>query len=387
MKLILLLISITAINCISVNVTTSGLFYNCSDTCYINNISNIVRWGTPTIDNLLSGLEFNGNSIELTTDNSPQNIGNLTHYNWPINGIVPVFIGLNITIQSNLDSITIPFKLQINETNNKILNKTICPYSNNPEWFGLFNNNSLCCPYYTINDPCSDRIKFITPFNLEYSFIINETQYTLYIDGIQHDGQIRESFITQEKKITVGQIYARLISLCSHNATCNQINQCTLGQCLDGFCQYNYTSLNDQYCEISNNFDKECHKTYCFNGQCKLELLNNITCGPFDCPGICMNGICSYNSTCNDISSSDDNDDTNLLWLLSLLALCCCIPLLCCCLLLPLLCCIPLILLLIAKSIPESAAVKAGTEGLTQALNNPTYANMAEGIDNPMYDL
>jgi hypothetical protein len=476
---------------ISISVNTSGTFYNCSDTCFINNVTeSSVMWGTPTIENLLSGLEFIGNFSVLNTDNSPQIIGTLVHNNWPINGKVPDFISLNISIESDLDVTTIPFRLQVNETTNRESSVVPCPFGNNSEWFGMFNNDSLCCPYLTFNDPCSDRIKFITPFNLEYSFLINETNYTLFIDGIKdfEDGMIRESFITQEEKVTSGEIFARLIALCADNVTCDGINQCTTGECLDGFCQYNLTELNgnnciinipdgfnedcyDTYCldgdcvldtdtfdnnvcslpvprrldpqcysskclkgfckidfsnnncetKVPNNFDEvcyesicidgncelkinefnndsckikdtilidlndECFRTYCLNGICSLELFDNTTiCIINDCEGNCVNGTCFADCTIKS-DGSTDNSDTNLLWLLTLLTLLACLPLLCCYLLLPLLC-IPLAII-IAKSIPESAAVITRDGNLTQALNSPLYEGLETAVDNPMYDL
>lgn len=306
MKSLLVIISlITTVNTISINVTISGIFHSCSDTCFIDNNGTSVNWGTPTIEDSLSGLEFNGNSIVLTTDNSPKIIGNLTHHNWPIKGTVPNFVGLNITITSDLESISIPFTLQINETNNKELTEDPCPYANNSEWFGLFNNDSLCCPYYTLDEPCSDRIKFITPFNLEYTFQVNETQYTLYLDGFISDNEFKEVFITQETEATTGQIVARLIAVCAENATCDAEDQCTIGECLYGFCQYNYTSLNGHSCELNSNFHEQCHNSYCHkNCEVDIESFDNNSCTPQlikrwddQCYDFrCQNGFCKMNT-------------------------------------------------------------------------------------------
>lgn len=316
--LIFIIILLVDINSIDINVKTSGVFKNCSDTCFIENNGTIVKWGIATINNSLSGLEFIGKLVELNTDNSPKIIGNLIHNNYPITGVVPNLIDLNISISSELNITNIPFTLQINETTNKELNETICPYKDNPEWFGLFNNNSLCCPYLTIEEPCSDRIKFITPFNLEYSFVINETEYTLYIDGIKnHNNHTVDSFITEENKSTIGEIVARLIAICADNATCKEINECIISECLDGFCQYNSSILNGEECKkkIPMNYNDKCYDTYCLNGECIIdtESFNEVLC---DLPiprklntecydSRCLNGLCKINTelynnlTCN----------------------------------------------------------------------------------------
>lgn len=383
LNFIILLLSLTTCHAFTVNVTTYGIFYSCSDICFLENNGTSVKWGEPTVGQSLSGLDFDGERTALSLDNN-EFIGNLTHNNWPITGIVPQFVGFNLTITSNFNAITIPFMIGINETNNKITNEVPCPYINASEWFGLFNNESLCCPYYTENAPCSDRIRFIIPFNLEYTFFVNETEYTLFIEGIKHGGQIRDVFITQERFSTIGKIFARLIAVCAENDVCSPFNICVFGECLDGFCVYNKTIFNGKDCktDIPLGFHPNCYTVYCFDGECIIDVndTNGSNCIKDECDGICVNGTCD--AYCRSIGDGDD--DANLLPLLSLLSLLCyCLPLLCCLLLMPL-CLLPL--LLIAKKTPESAAVAIDTELLTKAMLNPLHEESLHVQDNQLYD-
>lgn len=363
MRLLLLYVLIFSVSAENfINITTSGEFYNCSDTCFIQN--NTVMWGIPTINDSLSGLEFQSGSAYLPLENMASSyIGDLIHNNFPITGVVPEYVQLNITIHTHERVLVeIPFMLNIHETNNKVSDSHPCKYADAPEWFGMFDQNtSLCCPYYTKSYPCSDRIRFITPFNINYSFIVGETNYTLYIDGFnQATNWIEDTFITQELYSTVGKIYARLIALCADNTTCHS-NECTIGKCKEGYCQYNSTILNGEECYS----DDPCISAYCLNGEC-----------------ITGNNICPDSS---DNSDDDDNDDINLLPLLSLVSLCCyLIPLLicCCCLLLL----IPLGIILLIKTLLGATSVSAGITPLSPTDDNPLYECVEKICENPVYE-
>lgn len=379
-----------------ININTKGIFTKCSDTCYISNDSKVVKWGTSTEDNLLSGLEFMDANASMTLPdgktNTDEYIGSLIHNNYPINGVVPKTVSLNLTIIVENNTIAIPFELGVNETDNQRLHESPCPYANASEWFGLFNqSSSICCPYYTPLYPCSDRIYFITPFNLEYSFTIGVSEYTLYISGFEQNEStpnlpsiIVDKFITQEYKSTIGNIYAKLIVLCAEEAHCNT-SQCVIGECDEGYCKYNETALNGTPCNYTNNINVNitCYEPYCSNGEC---ILSDYLCnGDGDTNDGDINDGSEYSND-DSIATSEDNSSVNLLPLLSLLALCCfLIPLLLCLLLLPaLIISIPIVIL--TGGVLSSDVVEGITSPIYGAENNPTYVSTMEDHVNPIFD-
>lgn len=381
-----------------VNITIDGFFSNCQKVLHGNYSGELcryngskVQWGIPTIQSFLSGLEFVGmSSILEVNGNQEASIGHLIHHNWPINGNIPNYVDfdLHLTIMGAgpPQYTSIPYTLEIDETSNKVTEfEDVCPYANDSDWFGLFNNQSLCCPYYTPEKPCSDRVRFVTPFNRNATFYVNETEYTLRVEGFVNmpilNKSIVDTFITQEGLDTSGVVFATLGALCSKNATCDDHNECTLDQCVDGFCDYNITSLNHKNCTYAADVNhiflerQKCFEDYCWYGECIRKYYN-----------------CSESSSEEDESSpsegGDDDDGTDLIPLYASLASLAC---LCTFLLLPLLClplcCLPALLLSKSVSLPTTAAVSHTPDIQSPSMNNPLYTSLEQAGYNPFFEV
>lgn len=416
-KLIILILFIPLISSQEVDIQVSGLFGACYDQnnvsvlCLYKQNATFIEWGTPIIGSLRSGLEFNtSGKITLSLNGIYKtSIGTLIHHNWPIKSTsdypIPKYIDFNLTLNIEdviIENITIPYYLYLDETDNKAyplgLNDT-CPYENATEWYGLYNSSHPCCPYYTTvsSGPCSDKIAFIYSFSRNHTFIINETQYTLKIEGFI-DSSITESlvetFITQEKKITTAFILASLIAKCSVNATCDDYNECTFDECIDDFCFHNITYFDHYPCNYSgvlNSSENGCFEDICWQGECERSFYN------------CSNSSSSSTSTNGDGSSSgndsgdggssssshygDGNNDLLPLWV-SLASLLCLLALLSPLLLLPLLCLLLPLVLLKDVSLPSAAGVKnLDPAEMGQVSGNPIYEEMEDILTNPIYEL
>lgn len=381
-----------------VEVSINAYFENCVSegnsniTCFFANEDKYVSWGIPK-SRQRSALEFieRNQNITIQVNDSTNNsnpIGILVHHNWPITGNIPKLIDfiieLNISdVSINLyEKLIIPFTLSIHETLNEALtidDDGVCPFSNNSEWFGMYNADMPCCPYYTPSKPCSDRIKFIVPFNKNYTFVINETSYTLYIDGFinspydetQLPKTVEDTFITQESENTHSEIYASLISVCYEGANCDDGNECTLDQCKDGFCSNDPEAMNYAVCTlISSDRSDVCYQDYCWNGEC----IRNYT----ECDGG------SYLSSSSG-DGDDDDDSVDLVWLWTSLALLACLYM--CLAIMSVLClmmaCPPLIYGLTVSSLP-GASTSVGTDVMEIVADNPMYENLEQVFDNQL---
>lgn len=385
-----------------VNITIEGSFSNCQkvlggnstdELCQYN--SSMVRWGTPTTQSLLSGLEFVASpTTTLGVNNNDQaSIGSLIHHNWPIKGNIPNYVDFDLYLKiygaGPTQNTTIPYTLEIDETSNQVTDVDgVCPYANNSDWFGLFTNESLCCPYYTPNDPCSDRIRFVTPFNRNATFYVNETEYTLRIEGFINipilNETIVDTFITQERFTTSGVVFASLVAVCSENTTCDDNNACTVDSCEDGFCDYNITALNRGNCTYKpnkyhviisqRNNNQECYEDYCWYGKCVREYYN--------CSGASSSESTSSDGA-GDGNGGGDTDLTPLYGALAATAYLCMLlsPLLC----LPLLC---IFALLFGKvvTLPTSVGVASGYDPSNPLTSNPLYNPLEKTATNPLFD-
>lgn len=392
---VFLLIFINIIASRFIDINTEGEFYSCSDSCFIIENGTVAEWAEPTINNSRSGLKIECNNTKNILVEEEINICNLTHFNNPVTGTVPQYVGMNISM--NIDgnkSEIFSFMLEINETLNRQSDSDPCIYENSTEWFGKFNEStSPCCPYYTEPaNPCSDRIWFITPVNIEYSIILDNLNYTLLINGFENNGSIVESFITQEQFETVGVIYGRLVIICDENTTCVSDNQCVIGDCIDDICIFNDTILNGLECiteEDLSEKDEECFVVMCYYGECVVDTnsFDGEECFDVDCgESYCKDGVCMinyFNCESEDGGDDDDNNGINLLPLLSLLSLLCCC-LLCILLVIPLFF-IPCIVI-ISKTVAESTGASISSESFAGASNNPIYEDAGEEHVNPVYE-
>ena len=381
-----------------VDIHLQGSFANCQDVLNGNSTTDfcvyngsVVHWGTPLVQDNLSGLEFIGANTTLEINsNSKAEIGQLIHHNWPITGNIPIYVDFDLQLRINADisqNLTIPFQLEIDETPNravKLKDHEMCPFANNSEWFGLYNSSLPCCPYYTPKTACSDRIRFITPFNRDYTFLVNETEYTVKIEGFVNISNLNktlvDTFVTQERFDTSGSVFASLAAVCSDNNTgiCNDNNVCTLDHCVEGFCVYNETALNGTVCNYTNggnlifigSYISECFDDICLRGQCVRQYYN-----------------CSDSSSSDDRDRNDD-DDVDLIPLFIPLA----VLTYMCIYLLPLLL-LPLLCLLVpffykTVSLPSVGAIVGPDLILeTPIENNPLYTNLTEMGNNPLFEI
>lgn len=402
-----------------VDIVISGWFYECTDynsnpvPCIFGN--NTVNWGNPIIDDNRSGLEFIGGNVTIiANEENPIVIGYLRHHNWPINGNetnIPAYVKLVLTLRLYINITNtilyrnVTFTLNVHETENRATKfEDVCPFENATEWFGLYNTYLPCCPYYTENNyngsiagPCSDRIKFNQTIDEEFIFQIEETEYTLIIRGIINNqiptNEVINAFITQEKLITQGSVLATITALCAENTTCDDGKQCTVDECIDGFCFFDSEPLNGTTCNYNQTrqygimqIDNECYDYICINGNC-------ITV-PYDCPSE-SSSESSLESSSESSSESDGGDgnldggDGNLdgaiiAGLISTATLLYCIPLLCIPILTLLL--IPFIIY-ISKTIPTTVGIRGPDPiEMGNVVNNPTYNDLTDTMTNPLFE-
>lgn len=239
----------TVTNAIQVDI--DGQFTEClneqdkpfSDACTFTDHE--VRWGDP--EELRSGLGFFGsNNVTLIENESPTVIGRIQHYNWPITGKIPTYILFDLTVHVAETDTNMTMKLQLNETNNQatpLINGTVCPYTECPDWFGQYNATyHPCCPYITTTEPCSDRIRFFEPIDINTTFAVNVSSVTILIDGFfktnESGSELLESFITEEKQVSEALVFASLVVVCATNDPCPE-RECYVAECIDpGYCQY-----------------------------------------------------------------------------------------------------------------------------------------------------
>jgi len=394
-------------------ISITGSFEECEDCIFVNNTINYIQWGSPTVGENRSGLEFLGSTNVTLAPEQRLQTGSLLHHNWPIRGNIPETVELVLSIVIWDDEDLVPknspstsnfsYTLRIYETSNRAtgLEDGICEHANDSGWFGLYNSSMVCCPYYTPEVACSDKISFLTPFDVDKTLFIDETEYTLKIEGFVNEPvyEVVEDFITQEKEVNSGVVYAELVAVCAANATCDDGNQCTFDECLDGFCFHNTSTYEGKACgpdetpnSLANTWrmvyrfltrgiseDEKCYEYRCHYGEC-IKIEENCT-NP--------SSSSSSSSLSDDGDGGDDDDDNELLApilgsaLAALCLLCCLLP----CLFLPFLLCPLLLFLLKDASIPTSVATRAmdPTE-LESIATNPTYNPVGTTGGNPLYE-
>lgn len=150
-----------------------------------------VRWGTPVGNTDASGLRFDSFTAPLNTNTGTAfNLGDLTHFNWPVNGGTAasgtqLSFGFTIT-DPNLGPQTFLFSFNIDETPNE----TPCVYPS--------------------NTPCADKITFGNATSTTV-FNINGDVYTLYLLGFGSDANnLSNEFITQENLNNVTSLWAKI---------------------------------------------------------------------------------------------------------------------------------------------------------------------------------
>jgi hypothetical protein len=332
----------------------------------------------------------------------PRKIGELIHFNLHITSTyeypIPKYLNLKLALYIPYfgmnQSIELPYQLSLDETNNEeynLGNNETCPYINNTEWFGLYNSSMKCCPYYTPEDPCSDRIAFIEPFHQNITFEVNETRYTLYINGFIEtpiSNYIQETFITQEKVNSSSQILASMIVECSPNTTCDDGNQCTLDLCENGFCFFYHNLLIGMPCSLDEDlppFNEDCYQDICtyFKENSTIKCMRHYENCTEESSEESFPSFLS-----SDLNGDDDDDDedwTALYASLAALAGLCLFYLLLALILLPLLF-IPPLLLILGGGIAASAATAAPDPPMGGDVGmNPLYDDPVNEATNPIY--
>jgi hypothetical protein len=149
-----------------------------------------VRWGTPQ-QQQQSGLGFTVFTSPLNTSTGTTfNLGELFHYNWPINaGTAATGVDLNFSFNITdpaLGPVNFLFTLAIDET-----------------------PNQLPCSYPSTT-PCADKITFNSSTSTA-TFNIGTDKYTLYLMGFGDDADhITDRFITQEGGVNHTYLWAKI---------------------------------------------------------------------------------------------------------------------------------------------------------------------------------
>ena len=164
-----------------------------------------VRWGEPA-ENYKSGLRFDGQSVN---SNFGQEfcLGKLTHFNYPIyNAASGATLKVKMTFTNPpLGSVSFIYDMGIDETTNPrggVCGETSCTYS----------------PCETT--PCPDKVSWPNAIP-DQIFTIDGIDYTLQIVGIKDacpSGNLKESFITQERKSNLGYLVGRIIRVSAPDA-------------------------------------------------------------------------------------------------------------------------------------------------------------------------
>lgn len=156
---------------------------------------NRVLWGIAATSAGRSGLGFQGASSPSIPLMSPFLIGNLQHYNRPINlGTAATSTRLNLGVSLSIDGNPVsegPFSFQflIDETPNE----APCAYPSTP------------------GNPCADQITF-TNLATSSAFSIGGVDYVLELLGFSNDGgaTLASNFISQENANNIIGLYGRL---------------------------------------------------------------------------------------------------------------------------------------------------------------------------------
>lgn len=156
---------------------------------------NRVLWGVPATSSGRSGLGFQGATAPAITLMSPFLIGNLQHYNRPIDsGTAATSTQLNLGVSLSIGGTPVSegpfsFKFLIDETPNK----APCAYPSTP------------------GNPCADQITF-TNLTTSSAFSIGGVDYVLELLGFSNDGgaTLASNFISQENANNIIGLYGKL---------------------------------------------------------------------------------------------------------------------------------------------------------------------------------
>lgn len=193
--------------------STSGIWTGVTPSGVASGLNtNIIRWGNSTGDGQ-SGLKFTSAGSQSFSPNDVFLIGDLTHMNWPVSGDVPnsatLKVTLNFTNPLLTPSPTFSYGFNIKET------------PNNPRipWWELESNRYKYCPGYPEEQlseiPCDDVITFPNAYG-DKVFTIDDTKYTLKIDGFQNaypEGSSVSKFVTEERKNNKAYLVGHLSSV------------------------------------------------------------------------------------------------------------------------------------------------------------------------------
>lgn len=150
--------------------------------------TNEIRWGTPTDDSNKSGYRFDGaapppQAVVLETD---FNIGNFTHYNFPITGTSLNTAVLQVTSQVSVDGTPFMLVSTFNFTHNETDNDAPCGF-----------------PSVSV---CDDIVTFAIDTGASTGVNIGGIDYFLSIDGFFVNNVLSNHFQTEEEKVNVAQL-------------------------------------------------------------------------------------------------------------------------------------------------------------------------------------
>jgi len=186
---------------VPVVASSSGIWTSVTGGSSVTGVNtNEVRWGVPA-ETYQSGLRFDGQSVIANTGEEFC-LGKLTHYNYPVY-YAASGAELQITLAFTSPAITpapqFTYTFVIDETTNPyggVCGSTGCPYS----------------PCETI--PCPDQLSWPSTPPSGGTFQIGSDTYTLQIVGIKDscpNGNLKTSWVTQERKSNVGYLVGKLI--------------------------------------------------------------------------------------------------------------------------------------------------------------------------------
>lgn len=199
--------------------STSGIWTDVAGGSYVTGVNTSeVRWGKSDCmeyvgvwpfghyENRCSGLGFNGTANQSFSANETFLLGDLTHFNWPVDDGADgakLKITLNFVNPALTPSPTFTYDFAIEETDNT--NKL-----KNCKYYGTSNQIS--------KTPCDDIITFPKAYGQEV-FTIGDIKYTLKIDGFTDSynngvaGNVINKFVTEEKKDNVAYLVGHLSSV------------------------------------------------------------------------------------------------------------------------------------------------------------------------------
>lgn len=258
------------------------------------------RWGKSAVNDVtkMSGLGFQGINNQVVSANQDFYLGQLTHFNWPIQGgsavsavNMNVFLRFTVPGASNPTTQLFTFKMLVDETPNQ----APCAYPG--------------------TTPCSDKISFDTSFNFQTTFAIDNSgvQYTLILQGFKESNVSSSSpvdyFISNENGNSVGFLFARITAACPPTCANNgqyiitPDNQCTC-DCTGVTCPGVKVTTANCSCACPTNIncngqavDPNTCNCNCANTCPSPQVRNNADCS-CSCPTtICHNGGTIANPT------------------------------------------------------------------------------------------